>query len=425
MKKKALIIVLSFIVTCFLTSCAQNTDPDDPIVLTLGTYGSSAYPEVSEFNSSQDEYIIEITDYSQGGLLSQEDAVIKLNADLAAGNGPDIIYLWKLRIDPKLYGRKGYLEDLYPYLDNDQDFDRDDFVQSLFEAYEVDGALYQTLPGFGVMSILAPKSVADSISEWTFEDLIDFATANGGSAVFSNTFTANSFLSEIMQVAINEFVDFENYTANFDSDYFRRVLEFCNTLNQTGTHSVDNAILRFYCISNFMEIQYFEYLFGEEVGVIGYPSADGCVNYFNNVMDQYGINAASEHKDAAWQFIRTFFSEEYQNTSLNMLIPSNLNSLHELIENSKSTIMMEDAEGNEVEFTQRGNFNFEYHAATEEQVEQILKLIDSASVPARSNSTITSIVTEEAEAYFEGDKSIDETVALIQSRVSLYLSEQN
>lgn len=55
----------------------------------------------------------------------------------------------------------------------------------------------------------------------------------------------------------------------------------------------------------------------------------------------------------------------------------------------------------------------------------MLDLIDSASLPARGNSTITSIVTEEAEAYFSGDRSVDEAAQLIQSRVSLYLSEQS
>ena len=108
-----------------------------------------------------------------------------------------------------------------------------------------------------------------------------------------------------------------------------------------------------------------------------------------------------------------------------MLIPSNLDALQALIERSKATIMQEDSEGNLTEFTQRGNFNFEYHAATEEQVQQMLDLIDSASLPARGNSTITSIVTEEAEAYFAGDRSVDEAAQLIQSRVSLYLSEQS
>ena len=170
-----------------------------------------------------------------------------------------------------------------------------------------------------------------------------------------------------------------------------------------------------------MEIQYFEYLFGEEVGIIGFPSANGSVSYFNNVIDQYGINADSNNKEGAWQFLKLLFAEDYHYYAL----PSNLDALQALIERSKATIMQEDSEGNLTESTQRGNFNFEYHAATEEQVQQMLDLIDSASLPARGNSTITSIVTEEAEAYFAGDRSVDEAAQLIQSRVSLYLSEQS
>ncbi len=421
MKTKLLVIAIVIAQMLCLSSCTDSSDAGEPIVLTLGSYGSTVYPEVHDFNNSQDEYVTEVVDYSQDGLLSYEDAVIKLNTDLAVGNGPDIIYFWKLRIDPSLYGRKGYLEDLYPYLDSDPELDRSDFVQPLFEAYEIDGALYQTLPGFGVMTILVPKSVADSISEWTFDDLIDFAEANGGSSPFYNT----HLLDSIMQIAVEEFVDFETYTANFDSDYFKSVLEFCKMIEADSIQNDDEGIFRLICMSSFMEIQYFEYVFGEEVGIVGFPSSSGSVSYFSNIMDQYGINSASEHKDAVWQFIRTYFTKEYQEVYSGMLIPSNLDALQALVERSKATIMQEDSEGNLTEFTQRGNFNFEYHAATEEQVQQMLDLIDSASLPARGNSTITSIVTEEAEAYFAGDRSVDEAAQLIQSRVSLYLSEQS
>ena len=34
-------------------------------------------------------------------------------------------------------------------------------------------------------------------------------------------------------------------------------------------------------------------------------------------------------------------------------------------------------------------------------------------------------MTEEAEAFFKGQKSVEETVSVIQSRVELYVSEGN
>ena len=42
----------------------------------------------------------------------------------------------------------------------------------------------------------------------------------------------------------------------------------------------------------------------------------------------------------------------------------------------------------------------------------------------RWDRNLADIVTGEAGAYFAGDRSLDETAALIQSRASLYVNEQ-
>jgi len=43
---------------------------------------------------------------------------------------------------------------------------------------------------------------------------------------------------------------------------------------------------------------------------------------------------------------------------------------------------------------------------------------------ARYDESLTDIINEEANNYFKGTKSVDETASLIQSRASIYLSEQ-
>lgn len=54
----------------------EEPDYSGRTVITLGQYGEAAW--LSGFNSSQDEYVIEYIDYSQGGTLSKSDAIIKL-----------------------------------------------------------------------------------------------------------------------------------------------------------------------------------------------------------------------------------------------------------------------------------------------------------------------------------------------------------
>lgn len=436
-RKLALALAVIFALLSF-TACGQTAENPAPITdsasdspaveaagrikITLGSYGNGMSRAVRDFNTSQDEYIIELIDYSQGREIDRNQAVIKLNADLATGNAPDVISLFNFHINPAIYGSKGYFEDLYPYIDADPELNREDFVQSLFKAYESDGALYQTLTSFSVLTMLTSKSIADSIPEWTFENMIALSEEKGGDVVFGSGFSKLSFLSGIMLGVAGEYVDYSSGTASFDSDGFKSLLELCNTMGKQAQSDDDGtSMMQFFAFSNFFELQYYEHLFGDEVSFIGYPSSEGSVSFFGNVadLDMYSINSASMHKDAVWQFVRILLTEEYQD-SHTYEIPSNLKSLQK--DKEYATIPIIDEE-TQTEIPRQGDHDFTYYAATDAQVEQMLELIDSATAPIYSDSTISEIIREETQAYFNGAKTVDEVASLIQSRVSLYLGE--
>ena len=124
------------------------------------------------------------------------------------------------------------------------------------------------------------------------------------------------------------------------------------------------------------------------------------------------------------------FTEEYQIDeyvkSSFPSFPSNVNALNALAEKAMSTMYAQDEEGNEWEFTQRGEQEgFEYHAATQEQVDQIMDLINCATQASNYTVMIQTIVMEEAQALFAGNASVDDTINKIQNRVGIYLSEQS
>lgn len=87
--------------------------------------------------------------------------------------------------------------------------------------------------------------------------------------------------------------------------------------------------------------------------------------------------------------------------------------------------LYEERDGTLVEKTNRGfQDGFLYHAATKEQTQQVMDLIESATGSFRWNQAISEIALEEAAAYFSGACSLDEAVARIQSRVSIYVAER-
>ena len=59
------------------------------------------------------------------------------------------------------------------------------------------------------------------------------------------------------------------------------------------------------------------------------------------------------------------------------------------------------------------------------EAQRFLDLLDAVENVSFYDEAVLSIVSQEAAAYFAGDKSAEETARLIQSRVGLYVSEQS
>ena len=67
----------------------------------------------------------------------------------------------------------------------------------------------------------------------------------------------------------------------------------------------------------------------------------------------------------------------------------------------------------------------EYHTGelTQEQADAFRDYVNGAAVAGSYDEDIMNIITEEAAAYFAGDKSAAEVADLIQNRVTIYLGE--
>ena len=66
----------------------------------------------------------------------------------------------------------------------------------------------------------------------------------------------------------------------------------------------------------------------------------------------------------------------------------------------------------------------EFYAITQEEADQFLAMIDSVTKCASLDNSLADIITEEAEYFFAGEKTVDQTADIIQSRMSIYINEQ-
>ena len=420
--------------------------------LTLATVYSSyeLRSAVIKFNRSSDKYHIDIRDYYElTGSNDYAAAQTKLNTELMAGTLPDIIDL-SSDMPYEQLAAKGLLEDLYPYIDSDSELDRSDFFPNILSAYEVDGKLCAAVAGFGIMSVIGASTVVGDTPGWTYDDY--YAALAGmpeGCQGFDAYFTKNTMLQVGLAIDMNSFMDWTSGRCNFDSDAFKALLAFSDQFpsdadmeNYELTEETSSAyriaqgqqMLTVASIYSFNDGSN-DNPFKTDVTYIGFPNATGEPGNVVSGVNMYGITSACQDKDAAWQFVRTFLTEEFQRDTGSL--PTNINAFNTLLSDAQKIEYERDANGN-ILLDENGekkrvvigmmydgaNYSEIYSGITPERAETIKTLAQSTTKLLNYDQSIVEIVTSEAQAYFAGQKSVDEVARLVQSKANIYVNEQ-
>ncbi len=384
-----------------------------------------------EFNKKSDKYQIEFKDYS-----NEEDPQTKMNTDIIAGNVPDILCLSGLSVDQ--YVEKGILEDLTPYYEKDSDVSADDMIPSVEKAMEIDGKLYFVSPSFSISTLIASAKDVGTESGWTMDDLKKLLKEKSDARPFYSE-NKNDTLYNFIASNINDFVDWSTGECSFDSQDFKDILEISNQgKNEETDYSEDSPsepslvksgkVLFASGFSVDMEsIELYEKMYNGDITFIGYPNKDKKGSYFSFDMPM-GIYSKSKVKDAAWEFIKTFMLLDFQGDQNTIYSnPTRQDAFDMLVKRKTTTKKYTDELGNEVEPLQSGygwdDLNIDIGPLSDEQAQKYIDLVNNTTKTSDYNTEITNIITEEAKAYFAGQKSLDETAEIIQNRVKTYVNE--
>lgn len=405
---------------------------------------------IIEFNRNNNEYRIEVMDYSEYNTEEDYSAgLTKLTAEILSGQVPDILDMNGMPADR--FAARGLLEDLYPYLDNDPGLSRDDIMPNVLAAVENDGKLYQTVSDFYVNTVVGAKSVVGDKPGWTYDDLkAALATMPEGCDVFDRYTTRDNILSYCMALDGDSYVNWNTGECSFDSEGFVKMLEFVNSFpsefdwenyNWTEEDNTDTRIssgrqmLMNTSVSDFMDFMMYDAMFGGEANFVGFPTENGTGNMIYFASSGYAMSSKCANKEGAWQFLRQFFTEEYQ-TRNTWAFPSNKAGFDKKLEDAMTPEYETDADGNYVldEDGNRievsyggwswGGIMIEYRAITQEEADRIVELINTTTKSYKSDESILDIVKEEAAPFFEGQKSAGDVAKLVQSKATLYVNEQ-
>lgn len=421
------------------------TIPDKiAIVLGCNYLNGDIKKDVIDFNKSNTKYRITIKDYS---IYSTAEDYMKsytqINNDIISGNMPDIMVL-DTTLDITSWVNKGLLVDVGEMITKDEELSKLTYLENIWDAFAVNGKRYMIIPSFTVNTMIARKDMVGGRNGWTMTEFQQFmATLPDDVKPFGDDILRDNMMYYIMQYCGSDFVDAATGKCNFDSPEFISMLEFANTLpkefSEDYWENVDwMAMESMYrdkkaVIMNgyIMDIKSLVYnihgTLGGEANFIGFPGIEGNSSVVIPSSNMFAISAKSANIDGAWEFVRTYLTEEYQKSDAIYEMPV-LKSVFEekAYEATKKPYYIDPETDEKVEYDDYYWINDEQivlEPFTEKEVNDICNFIYSLNKRSYYNQNIINIVNEEAGSFFEGQKSAREVAQIIQSRVQIYVDE--
>ena len=436
----------------FLTKTdAASVKPKTVLTLACMYLDWNLKSRIVEFNKNSEDYRIIIKDYSQYATDDDYNAgITKLNTEILSGQVPDLLYTYNMPISQ--YAAQGILVDLKPYIEADSELSGDALMTHILDAASIDGKLYEAFSYFNINTAVGLTKVVGDYDQWTVKELKDALTKlQPDASVFGVGYTRDDMLSNCLRRSYAAYVDWTTGTCNFDSEDFRELLEFVSTFPESfdwdgvewGTMEYDADALKagtqLLVETSISALQDYAWTLasfaGQDITYVGYPSATGNNNVFT-IGDGLSITSTCKDKDGAWQFVRMLFTEDYQREVNYYGIPTNTALFNEQLKDLMTLKYQTDGDGNYI-LDDNGekivepkatywfdeNNQYEIDVLTQEQIDQIMALYNGTNLVQNDDESIMSIITEETAGYFAGQKTLDDTVRLIQNRVSLYVAE--
>ena len=239
------------------------------------------------------------------------------------------------------------------------------------------------------------------------EEVLDRA---GDLLPFEGWMFAENLLGLTCEFYLSRYVDREAGTCDFESQEFYDYLTWCKTWAGDGTiaDTPQESLLHYTIVGN-PEYVITRRADGEPRNrtYVGFPVEEG-YGHELYVPTQIGIAAGTGHRTGAEAFVR-FCVEEYPALT-DQDMPATAADLEAIIDRC--------ARGEAVDWDGTAL------VLDEAAYDQFRQLLENTTVVAETDTTMREIVTDEAAYFFAGERTAEETAALIQQRVSLYLLEQ-
>lgn len=360
--------------------------------------------------------------------FSVSDAIRKLNTEIMADEGPDIIVLDNLPVEE--YISKGVLEPVTDIVNEK----KDEIFFNMIEGYNKESEIFCVPTTFRIPVIIGNSEVVSAESS---KAVIDQMEQQESPVLTRQDFPyAAMYMFVTSDMVEKDGMNEEKLTAYYND--LLRLKEMGNVTDKIvgeSDYSMNQTVDIFpYGESDVPSDIYF----GEAkagVGQIAYADsyiklnsarkqADIQFDYLNKSGGNYyiptevlGINSRSSYKDAAKEFLSLYLTEEVQNTNtMGFSINRNSTRNSAAVTDSPqyySTIYknLEDTSGLDLYTLSTDEFN------------ELLQFVELADTPVRVDAVVTETVMEQADKILYEGLDVQTAVKTVCDKINLYLKE--
>lgn len=395
----------------------------------------------------------------QGRSITKEDAIKNLNTRIMAGEGPDVLILDDLPIDS--YVEKGLLMDIAPILNGMGE--KEAVLPNVVEAFREDAHVYTIPCEIQLPYILGRNSDLEKMTDLSGiagamedirkdnpeDDLLRISSQRGIMRIFSMASTPawKTESGTVDKEAVSDFLEQTKriYEAQMDGLSEEAVMQWeVRSAIYEGDYGAafeDSDVVRMNRGEIYFKGDMCKFVAGSMKDIDEYtlqvsldmpdtfgecksiPMAGQCDSVFwaRTLM---GINALSENTTLAQDFLKVVLGGEVQTNVIDG-IPVNKQAILDNYADQRrrykdndyisGSSCLTNEEGIEVDITIR--------VPGEEQVDELIKWIESMDTAYVENTTFENVVYEEGIAYMKGNKSLTDAVDSIEKRLAIYLAE--
>ncbi len=393
---------------------------------------------------------------SDADAITREDAIKKLNTEIIAGNGPDVIVMDDLPFSS--YIEKGLLKDLVPTLNELND--KEPLFANIMDAMKSgDGEVY-ALPSeiqlpilFGDQSVISQmndlESIADTaesmkqkypgqdlIGTYTAEDILRLLTVASAPSWTTekdavNTQSISAFLEQAKRL-------YDVQTENFNEES-PEIYVVGAQRNKSDT-LINLKVIEYvggYLPSFTCGVLYSPHTYAELSSInriSGFESCDwramnGQNDHIFIAKTIIGISQTAHNAECAEDFLQVCMSAPNQSNLYNGL-PVNKTALNDVFSSDKAPSASSDPALDDQPYDSEfladsdGNLiSIDIYHPNEESIAALCTCIEDADTPYITDQVLEAAIYEHGAAYLQGNISLEEALDAIEKKLTIYMTE--